>query len=174
MTPETPCFKFEMTRPVPFHASIINPQISVQHEWIKEEDKPSYQLKALFSRAYSIQKRQMFTNVFCIGMCPFLIVFISSILGSLANQQFNHIVHSGNLKISSLEKIISCSKLPVLDEYGWPLSAKRDLLFTSSNERVVGHFNMFKIEDNFHFLSFSQDTFEYCEFWLSNNSAWDS
>lgn len=88
-----------MHRPFPFH-EVIAPDVELRaasntHEWIQEENKPSYQLKALFSRAYSIQKRQMFTNVFCIGLCPFLIVFISAILGGIANQQYNHIAHSG-------------------------------------------------------------------------------
>lgn len=69
----------------------------VNHHWVEEKPKPSYQLKALFSRAYSIQKRQMFTNVFCIGLCPFLMVFISTLLGIIANQQYKHIAVSGKL-----------------------------------------------------------------------------
>lgn len=73
-----------------------------------------------------------------------------------------------------LDEVLSCSKLSALDEYGWPLSAKRELPFTLSNYRVVRHLNMFKIEDNFQFLSLSKDMFEYCEFWLTQNNSWDS
>jgi hypothetical protein len=90
-----------MNRSSAFHDSIkANAQLRAavsSHEWIGD-DKPSYQLKALFYRAYSIQKRQMFTNIFCIGLCPFLIVFISALLGSVANSQYNHILNSGNHK----------------------------------------------------------------------------
>ena len=79
------------------HADAILRASVTNHDWSEDKEKPSYQLKALFIRAYYIQKRQMFTNILCIGLCPFLIIFISTILGVIANQIFNNITISGKL-----------------------------------------------------------------------------
>jgi hypothetical protein len=48
--------------------------------------KKSFQFKALAFKAFAHQKRQTLTNVFCLVICPFLVVFLSSVLGTLANK----------------------------------------------------------------------------------------
>jgi hypothetical protein len=45
----------------------------------------SRQFEALAKRAFSYQKRQIFSNVCCIGLCPLLIVILSAALGSFLN-----------------------------------------------------------------------------------------
>ena len=43
----------------------------------------SRQVAALARKALSFQKRQMFTNVCCITLCPLIMVAVAGLLGSL-------------------------------------------------------------------------------------------
>ncbi|CAG8563001.1 1690_t:CDS:2 [Ambispora leptoticha] len=53
-------------------------------------DRKSFQIRALARKTISYQKRQMFANICCITLCPFLMVLISGILGIVINALINN------------------------------------------------------------------------------------
>ncbi|KAJ3244891.1 hypothetical protein HDU78_010370 [Chytriomyces hyalinus] len=74
--------------------------------------KPN-QLKALTRKTISYQKRQMFTNICCICLCPLMMVLISAILGKVINDLIS--------KSQALEDIQYCSNNKSLEAINWPI-----------------------------------------------------
>ncbi|TPX73229.1 hypothetical protein CcCBS67573_g05503 [Chytriomyces confervae] len=71
------------------------------------------QLKALSRKTISYQKRQMFTNVCCICLCPLMMVLISAILGKVINDLI--------ARSQTVEDIQYCSNNNSLVPIGWPI-----------------------------------------------------
>ena len=45
----------------------------------------SRQVKALAGKALSFQKRQLFTNICCIGLCPLIMVVLAATMGNIVS-----------------------------------------------------------------------------------------
>ncbi|KAH6589699.1 hypothetical protein BASA61_005512 [Batrachochytrium salamandrivorans] len=73
---------------------------------------PSRQISALARKAVSFQKRQMFTNICCIGVCPLMMVIISAGLGSLIS---NLIAHG-----SAITESVRCANVSAMSYPGIP------------------------------------------------------
>jgi len=73
---------------------------------------PSRQTTALARKAISYQKRQWFTNICCIALCPFLMVALSSILGNLITELIN--------QSQSPEDYVYCSNVPNMNSLNIP------------------------------------------------------
>ncbi|KAJ1344845.1 hypothetical protein BSLG_000360 [Batrachochytrium salamandrivorans] len=73
---------------------------------------PSRQVSALARKAVSFQKRQMFTNICCIGVCPLMMVIISAGLGSLIS---NLIAHG-----SAITESVRCANVSAMSYPGIP------------------------------------------------------
>ncbi|TPX33602.1 hypothetical protein SmJEL517_g03582 [Synchytrium microbalum] len=76
--------------------------------------RKSYQLKALFRKTASYQRRQCFTNCCCITACPVLMVAISSILGAVLTALI--------AKTASYSELLYCSNVTALDAYNLPIA----------------------------------------------------
>ncbi|KAI8620643.1 ABC-2 family transporter protein-domain-containing protein, partial [Chytriomyces sp. MP71] len=84
--------------------------------------KPN-QLKALSRKTISFQKRQMFTNICCICLCPLMMVAISAALGKVINDLI--------AKSQTIEDILYCSNNNSLNAIGWPI-------YNASDSRIYG------------------------------------
>ncbi|KAL5033545.1 hypothetical protein BDV3_000517 [Batrachochytrium dendrobatidis] len=73
---------------------------------------PSRQITALARKAISFQKRQMFTNICCIGLCPFLMVIISAGLGTLITRLIS--------RSTSVSEFLRCSNVSAMSYPGIP------------------------------------------------------
>ncbi|KAJ3235230.1 hypothetical protein HDU78_005301 [Chytriomyces hyalinus] len=87
------------------------------------ETRKSRQFRALSRKAISFQKRQMFTNVCCICLCPLMMVVISAGLGTLINSLIS--------RSATVERILYCGREASLNDAGFPI-------FNSSDSRVFG------------------------------------
>ncbi|RKO92547.1 hypothetical protein BDK51DRAFT_28669, partial [Blyttiomyces helicus] len=69
--------------------------------------------RALARKAVSFQRRQWFTNIFCVALCPLLMVLVSSVLGTV----IKNIINGSGLGYD----ILYCSNLPSVNEQNWPI-----------------------------------------------------
>ena len=120
----------------------------------------------------------MFTNICCIGLCPFLIVFISASLGAIANQIFKSLSASQGTIIDFYNHldILYCSNITALDNYGWPQSLKfftpASIDVPGSNGRPTHHSNYYRSlgpDDNF--LSILTPKLTACTHWFGHEIA---
>jgi ABC-type multidrug transport system fused ATPase/permease subunit len=72
----------------------------------------SRQITALARKAVQYQKRQMFTNVCCITLCPFLMVFLSAIMGNFISELI--------MRSTTANEFVYCSKLPGMNSINVP------------------------------------------------------
>ncbi|RKO85831.1 hypothetical protein BDK51DRAFT_32114 [Blyttiomyces helicus] len=84
----------------------------------------SYQGRALARKALSFQRRQWFTNICCIALCPIMMVIISSVLGTV----ITHLIQGDQ----GIRNIVYCSNTPVVDSTGFPILNGTDLRLPSS------------------------------------------
>ncbi|KAJ3118141.1 hypothetical protein HDU96_003670 [Phlyctochytrium bullatum] len=85
---------------------------------IGRQPRKSYQLKALVGKTISFQKRQTFTNVCCICLCPLIMVLISAVVGRL----IMFLIEQGNKP----EDYIYCGKEDSLTSDGFPIFNSTD------------------------------------------------
>jgi hypothetical protein len=91
----------------------------------------SRQVTALAKKAISFQKRQMFTNVCCIALCPFLMVLLAALLGNL----ILGLIRSA----SPISGYMYCSKEPAMNEINLPIWKLDDARLPKSGpEGIVG------------------------------------
>ncbi|KAI8848836.1 hypothetical protein BC829DRAFT_207092 [Chytridium lagenaria] len=94
---------------------------------IEEPRKPrkSNQFRALSRKALSFQKRQIFTNVCCISLCPMFMVIISALLGNAIQ---------GFIQTSQgIEDVLYCSNNNSLNNVGYPIYILGDYGIYGSN-----------------------------------------
>ncbi|CAG8816406.1 15939_t:CDS:2, partial [Racocetra persica] len=94
---------------------------------IKQERK-SFQLRALTRKTLSYQKRQMFTNVCCITLCPFLMVAIAGIMGIVVQTLIS--------KTNTFDELLFCSNANAGDMIGMPLQSNSPDIPTLPSEQV--------------------------------------
>ncbi|KAI9333102.1 hypothetical protein BDR26DRAFT_840473 [Obelidium mucronatum] len=120
----------------------------------------SHQFRALSKKAVSFQKRQMFTNVCCICLCPLMMVAISAFLGTLINTLI--------AKSSTAEDILYCGNNASLNDAGFPI-------FNTSDPRVYGFKTTNGKSVNFYFYTGNILTFgggqtsHACVHWFGEN-----
>ncbi|CAG8641009.1 16181_t:CDS:2 [Dentiscutata erythropus] len=81
---------------------------------ITKQERKSYQLRALTRKTLSYQKRQMFTNICCITLCPFLMVAIAGIMGIVVQHLISH--------SSPIDEFVYCSNANASSPLGIPLT----------------------------------------------------
>ncbi|GBB91646.1 hypothetical protein RclHR1_01900011 [Rhizophagus clarus] len=80
---------------------------------ISNDQRKSYQIRALVRKTISYQKRQKFTNICCITLCPILMVAIAGIMGIVIQQLINN--------ANPPDEFLFCSRLNATDQSGLPL-----------------------------------------------------
>ncbi|KAJ3196136.1 hypothetical protein HK101_009969 [Irineochytrium annulatum] len=85
--------------------------------------RKSHQIRALGRKAVSFQKRQVFTNVCCISLCPLFMIVISAGLGALITSLIQ--------KTTTIEDILYCSNVYANDSFGFPI-------FNTSDTNLYG------------------------------------
>ncbi|KAJ3013234.1 hypothetical protein HKX48_005863 [Thoreauomyces humboldtii] len=76
--------------------------------------RKSYQVRALGRKALSFQRRQWFTNVCCIAMCPLLMVVVSALVGMIITNLIKNQTSGFDL--------VYCSNLISINEQAWPIT----------------------------------------------------
>ncbi|KAI8838125.1 hypothetical protein BC829DRAFT_421311 [Chytridium lagenaria] len=92
------------------------------------------QFRALGFKALSYQKRQVFTNICCISLCPLFMVAISAILGT---------VIAGLIQRSNpVEDVLYCGNNNSLTDIGFPnFNSSSNRIYGSNNTPVSKSFN---------------------------------
>ncbi|CAG8491768.1 7977_t:CDS:10 [Scutellospora calospora] len=108
------------------------------------QGRKSYQLRALTRKTISYQKRQMFTNVCCITLCPFMMVAIAGIMGIVVQGLIN--------KSSNPDEFLFCSNVNAESLFGIPLQQGSTNLPTAPSDQVPnssGKTNLIKLVNFF-------------------------
>jgi hypothetical protein len=95
----------------------------------------SRQVSALARKALSYQKRQMFTNICCIALCPFIMVGLSALLGSFITGLIQ--------KASPINGFMYCSNIDAMNSINipyWGGPSEEPRLPTTGNENIPGAF----------------------------------
>lgn len=96
----------------------INSQLSSHIDPENQKDiRKSYQFRALARKTIVYQKRQVFVNVFCIGLCPMLMVLFAFGIGVLVSSLL-----SSTLEV---QQLIYCSKVDNLNPNGFPNTSSK-------------------------------------------------
>ncbi|TPX55599.1 hypothetical protein PhCBS80983_g05191 [Powellomyces hirtus] len=107
--------------------------------------RKSFQVRALGRKALSFQRRQWFTNVCCIALCPFMMVIVSFLVGTIV---------SGLIKGQDRGfDIVYCSDRTSINEQNWPifnLNAEAGIANTTAGTvprttRLTKHANFYSL-----------------------------
>ncbi|KND03404.1 uncharacterized protein SPPG_08886 [Spizellomyces punctatus DAOM BR117] len=108
------------------------------------DKRSSYQVRALARKALSFQRRQWFTNICCIGLCPLIMVLVSSIVGFV----IANIVRNQDRGFD----IVYCSDRVSVNEQNWPIfNFTSPGIFNTTpgvvprTSRVTKHVNFFSV-----------------------------
>ncbi|KAJ3278392.1 hypothetical protein HK104_002381, partial [Borealophlyctis nickersoniae] len=90
---------------------------------VRDEDtrEKLYQFRALSRKALSYQKRQWFTNICCIGLCPALMVLQAAFLGAAITKMIQNGNDVRDLFVHPHFDLLFCSNTPSLDTNGLPI-----------------------------------------------------
>ena len=112
---------------------------------------PSRQVAALAGKAVSFQKRQLFTNICCIGLCPLIMVVMAASLGTFVSNLIT--------RNSLSREFVFCSNKLVMNEINLPVwgfgdprlvttgpagipGAKEDTVYHTNFANVAGKINL--------------------------------
>ncbi|KAI9092841.1 hypothetical protein DFS34DRAFT_596408 [Phlyctochytrium arcticum] len=73
----------------------------------------SHQVRALGRKTLAYQKRQMCTNICCVGCCPAMMVIISAVLGAVIQGLID--------KNNEIKEVVYCSNIRALDNVNSPI-----------------------------------------------------
>ncbi|KAJ3191886.1 hypothetical protein HK101_007320 [Irineochytrium annulatum] len=95
----------------------------------KVERRTSYQFRALSRKAISYQKRQLFNNICCIGICPLMMIVISVLIGAVVHIFINSGV--------GVQQVMYCSNYSSLNQFNYPRTWLSDPGMTVTNASAV-------------------------------------
>ncbi|KAL2917001.1 hypothetical protein HK105_203433 [Polyrhizophydium stewartii] len=132
----------------------------------------SRQATALARKAMSFQKRQWFTNVCCIALCPFMMVFISALLGKVIESLINNLTKANDFVYCSNVNASDANGIPywVADDPRIPTAPANGL--PGSTNPVVYHANfatVVAIADNAAVGAATLGFKHPCTFWYGEN-----
>ncbi|KAJ1560999.1 hypothetical protein HK405_005233 [Cladochytrium tenue] len=111
----------------------------------------SHNARALALKAVSYQKRQLCTNICCIGLCPLFFVLISAVLG--------RVIQTLLLKSLTIQNIQFCSNNNSLSTDGFPIFNSSDPSVYGANVTDGKSVNYIRNVNLAGFLSFQLSTF---------------
>jgi hypothetical protein len=74
--------------------------------------------QALFFRTFAYQRRQWFSNICCVSLCPLLMVLVASMLGTLINSLI--------LKSNPVKTYLYCSNIRAQNDLNIPYWSQTD------------------------------------------------
>jgi hypothetical protein len=119
-----------ITTPTPTMSRFLSPTTPVFKE-IKILDKDQNvqeiklarpnQFRAFAYKALNFQKRQWFNNVFCLFLCPFLMIFLSFLLKIMISKLAADDMENDFGKLHLILEILYCSENISLNQQNWPI-----------------------------------------------------
>ncbi|KAJ1330428.1 hypothetical protein BSLG_009562 [Batrachochytrium salamandrivorans] len=130
------------------------------------------QAAALAMKAISYQRRQWFTNICCIGLCPFIMVGIAAYLGTL--------IATSLTSPSPVIEYLQCSNVPVYDGFKTPmwgtvrsnLTITRSAGITGATSGFITHTNWQSVPTNEHTSISDYDPIDLvrpCVYWFGED-----
>ncbi|KAJ3287595.1 hypothetical protein HK104_008527 [Borealophlyctis nickersoniae] len=145
-------------------AKRIHPMPAETLEESAEAGRPprqSRQVRALARKALRYQRRQMFTNVCCISCCPFFMVVISAIMGTVISRLIS--------KGSVAEDVVYCSNVNQTNGVGVPVYSTDNAPTTVNGQTTLKHVNYFEADagDGLRFAGVG--TAKPCVYWFGED-----
>ena len=108
-----------------------------------QKSKVLIQFKALSRKALSYQKRQIFSNIFCIVLCPMLLVFISWLIGWIINNGFANTSNNENYVYCSDKNFMDSQYLYRTDTKSSDVPLLDPNIVKGSTSRIIKAVNFF-------------------------------
>ncbi|KAF9098547.1 hypothetical protein BGX27_000767 [Mortierella sp. AM989] len=140
--------------------------------------RKSFQFRALGRKTLSYQRRQVFVNVCCIGLCPILMVVIAGAMGIVITSLINNLGNPADYLL--------CSDVDAMTPRGFPLvpsTSKEKANFPTSlgssipnakSDATIQHVNWYIIPGKLGFGSSPQITADSCVWWFGNEYPYSS
>ncbi|KAI1317508.1 hypothetical protein EDD11_008315 [Mortierella claussenii] len=135
--------------------------------------RKSFQFRALGRKTLSYQRRQVFVNVCCIGLCPILMVVIAGALGIVITSLINDLGNPSDYLL--------CSDVDAMTARGFPLvpsSSKENVNFPTSpgsaipnakSDATINHVNWYIIPGRLGFGGSPTITADSCVWWFEKD-----
>ncbi|KAG0365950.1 hypothetical protein BGZ54_005998 [Gamsiella multidivaricata] len=140
--------------------------------------RKSFQYRALGRKTLSYQRRQVFVNVCCIGLCPILMVVIAGAMGIVITSLINN--------LSNPSDYLLCSDVDAMTPRGFPLVpqfSKEEVNFPTSpgssipnakSDAIIKHVNWYVITGQLGFGSSPTITADSCVWWFEKDYPFSS
>ncbi|KAF9206131.1 hypothetical protein BGZ49_002958 [Haplosporangium sp. Z 27] len=152
------------------------PTQSIEHS--PQTGRKSFQFRALGRKTLSYQRRQVFVNVCCIGLCPILMVVIAGAMGILITSLINNLGNPADYLL--------CSDLDAMTPRGFPLvptTTTQKVDFPTSPgssipnadpSATIQHVNWYIVPGDLGFGSSPTITADSCVWWFENDYPYSS
>ncbi|KAF9349498.1 hypothetical protein BGX26_012228 [Mortierella sp. AD094] len=140
--------------------------------------RKSFQFRALGRKTLSYQRRQVFVNVCCIGLCPILMVVIAGAMGIVITSLINNLGNPADYLL--------CSDMDAMTSRGFPMvpsTSEEKVNFPSSpgssipnakSDATIQHVNWYIIPGDLGFGSSPSITADSCVWWFENDYPYSS
>ncbi|KAF9413059.1 hypothetical protein BGZ94_000850 [Podila epigama] len=140
--------------------------------------RKSYQFRALGRKTLSYQRRQVFVNVCCIGLCPILMVLIAGAMGIAITQLINNLGNPSDYLL--------CSDVDAMTAKGFPLVpsfSKEEVNFPSSpgssipnapSDATIKHVNWYIVPGELGIGGAPTITADSCVWWFEKDYPFSS
>ncbi|KAF9437391.1 hypothetical protein BGZ76_000926 [Entomortierella beljakovae] len=147
-------------------------------EFSPKTGRKSFQFRALGRKTLSYQRRQVFVNVCCIGLCPILMVVIAGAMGILITSLINNLGNPADYLL--------CSNVDAMTSKGFPMvpsTSKEKLNFPSSpgssipnadSDDTIQHVNWYIVAGKLGFGASPTISADSCVWWFENDYPYSS
>ncbi|KAG0019644.1 hypothetical protein BGZ82_011827 [Podila clonocystis] len=140
--------------------------------------RKSFQFRALGRKTLSYQRRQVFVNVCCIGLCPILMVLIAGAMGIVITHLINNLGNPSDYLL--------CSDVDAMTARGFPMVpsfSKQEVNFPTSpgfeipnakSDSTIKHVNWYIVPGKMGFGSSPTITADSCVWWFEKDYPFSS
>ncbi|KAF9586403.1 hypothetical protein BGW38_005680 [Lunasporangiospora selenospora] len=140
--------------------------------------RKSFQFRALGRKTLSYQRRQVFVNVCCIGLCPILMVVIAGAMGILITNLVNDLGTPANYLLCSDVDAMTPRGFPLVPSFSdqvvnFPTSPGSQIPNAKAGD-TIKHVNWYIIPGNLGFGSSPTITADSCTWWFEKDYPYSS
>ncbi|KAG0321451.1 hypothetical protein BGZ99_003922 [Dissophora globulifera] len=140
--------------------------------------RKSFQFRALGRKTLSYQRRQVFVNVCCIGLCPILMVVIAGAMGIVITHLINNLGNPTDYLLCSNEDAMTARGFPLVPSYSkqivnFPTSPGSSIP-NAKADATINHVNWYIITGELGFGASPTITADSCVWWFEENYPYSS
>ncbi|KAG0345236.1 hypothetical protein BG004_003854 [Podila humilis] len=140
--------------------------------------RKSFQFRALGRKTLSYQRRQVFVNVCCIGLCPILMVLIAGAMGIVITSLINNLGNPSDYLLCSSVDAMTAKGFPMVpsfskEEVAFPTSPGSEIP-NAEADATIKHVNWYVIPSKLGFGGAPTITADSCVWWFEKDYPFSS